>query len=122
MIVNYYNSYALYQTRGYENINSGKQSLLSFKYQGGTDSITYKYLWSPFGDKLVTLFPKTVAPNLITLVAFMILLISHLIFMLPDTNGIIPDWKLIMMGVSIILYQHLDNVDGKQARRTGMEL
>lgn len=42
----------------------------------------------------------------------------NIIFMLPDQNDIISNWKLIMMGLSILLYQHLDNLDGKQARKT----
>lgn len=58
------------------------------------------------------------APNLITLIAFLILVVVNIIFMLPDENNVIPAWKLVMMGVSILLYQNLDNMDGKQARRT----
>ena len=30
----------------------------------------------------------------------------------------LPDWKCYMMGISIFIYQTLDNVDGKQARKT----
>ena len=67
---------------------------------------------------LVRFFPTWVAPNLITLSAFMILAVTHVIFMLPDEGDVIPDWKLILMAISIIVYQHLDNIDGKQARRT----
>lgn len=46
------------------------------------------------------------------------LVVVNIIFMLPDENNVIPAWKLVMMGVSILLYQNLDNMDGKQARRT----
>ena len=91
--------------------------MLNFKYAGGTDSITYKYLWSPLDEKLLTLFPISMAPNLITFAGLSILLVSHVVFMLPDPHGI-PAWKLVMMAVAILLYQHLDNIDGKQARRT----
>ena len=59
-----------------------------------------------------------VAPNLITLIAFLFLLVAHILFMLPDENEMIPNWKLVMMAFSILIYQHLDNIDGKQARRT----
>lgn len=38
--------------------------------------------------------------------------------MFPDSDGVVPDWKLVLMAVSIIVYQHLDNIDGKQARKT----
>ena len=73
-------------------------------------------------EKLLLLFPETIAPNSITFFAFMILVVCHIIFMLPDPNGMIPDWKLVMMAVSIIVYQHLDNIDGKQARRTSINI
>lgn len=59
-----------------------------------------------------------VAPNLITFLAFLLLLLTHIIFMLPDKDDMVPDWKMVMMSISILIYQHLDNIDGKQARRT----
>ncbi len=62
--------------------------------------------------------PEWVAPNLITFVAFRLLLVVNILFMLPDDNDVIPDWKLVIMALSIIIYQNLDNMDGKQARRT----
>lgn len=34
-----------------------------------------------------------------------------------NENGV-PAWKLVMMAVSIVIYQNLDNIDGKQARKT----
>jgi phosphatidylglycerophosphate synthase len=66
-----------------------------------------------------------VAPNLITLVAFLIVLISHCVFMFwgGDQFGKpVPGWKCVLMCVTIFLYQHLDNMDGKQARKTSNEL
>lgn len=38
-------------------------------------------------------------------------------FIGSNENGV-ANWKLIMMAVSIFIYQNLDNLDGKQARRT----
>jgi len=58
------------------------------------------------------------APNLITLIALLMLLVCNAIFMLPDEGDVIPSWKFVLMAVSIIIYQNLDNIDGKQARRT----
>jgi len=48
------------------------------------------------------------------------LAVANVIFMLPDEDNVIPKWKLIMMAVTIICYQHLDNIDGKQARKTSI--
>jgi len=43
----------------------------------------------------------------------------HLIFMFSGSNeNGVSNWKLIMMAASIFVYQNLDNLDGKQARRT----
>ena len=99
-----------------------KSHLKDFKYTGGTDSILYEYLWSPFAEYLLRFFPLWVAPNVITFVALLILVIVHIIFMLPDESDYIPAWKLIMMAVAIFVYQHLDNIDGKQARRTSKSI
>lgn len=65
--------------------------------------------------------PETVAPNLITLVAFIIIVASHVVFMFwgdsTFTKALEP-WKYLLFGVTLFLYQHLDNLDGKQARKT----
>jgi ethanolaminephosphotransferase len=67
--------------------------------------------------------PETVAPNVITLVAFAIIVVSHIVFMFWGEGGnnfteVLPPWKYALFAVSLFLYQHLDNMDGKQARRT----
>lgn len=92
-----------------------------FKYQGGTSSITYEYLWSPLAEYLLKFTPMWIAPNLITFIAFVIVLISHVIFMFWGNDQFghpLPAWKCILMALTIFVYQHLDNMDGKQARRT----
>lgn len=30
-----------------------------------------------------------------------------------------PSWALLLYGITVFIYQNLDNVDGKQARRLG---
>lgn len=95
--------------------------MLNFKYQGGTASITYEHIWSPLAEYLLKFVPTWVAPNLITFVAFVIVVVSHLIFMYVGDSSFqapVPVWKYILMGITISLYQNLDNMDGKQARRT----
>lgn len=52
-----------------------------FQYKGICDSLTYKHLWSPFGEYLLQYVPESVAPNTITAVAFAILVIAHILFM-----------------------------------------
>jgi ethanolaminephosphotransferase len=29
-------------------------------------------------------------------------------------------WQLFLFGITLLVYQHLDNIDGKQARKTSM--
>lgn len=91
--------------------------LKEFKYTGGSDSLSYKYLWSPLAEYLLKFIPNWMAPNVITLIGLSTLILVHVLFMLPD-DGEIPKWKFFLMAASIIAYQHLDNMDGKQARRT----
>lgn len=38
----------------------------------------------------------------------------------PATESVIPPWLLIVWGLCLFMYQSLDSIDGKQARRTGM--
>lgn len=98
-----------------------ERDLREFKYRGTCDSITYKYFWSPFAEYLLKFVPETVAPNLITLVAFIIIVVSHLLFMFQGDDQFtdpMPKWKYLLFGISLFLYQHLDNLDGKQARKT----
>jgi ethanolaminephosphotransferase len=99
--------------------------LVDFKYQGTCASITYKYLWSPFAEFLLKFVPETVAPNLITLFAFVIIVVSHVVFMFEGDSEfarVIPAWKYLLFGVTLFLYQHLDNMDGKQARKTSISV
>lgn len=61
------------------------------------------------------------APNTITFIAFLIILVNHFIFtFVGNSNFESPPetWKIAMFLVSLFAYQNLDNMDGKQARRT----
>lgn len=90
-----------------------------FQYKGTCDSITYRHLWSPFAEYLLRYVPEIIAPNTITATALAILTIAHILFV----SGVgeqqpIAAWRLIVMAVTITIYQNLDNLDGKQARKT----
>jgi phosphatidylglycerophosphate synthase len=70
---------------------------------------------------LLKFVPTWVAPNTITLVAFCIVLVVHFLFLFydePTFGHAIAKWKYPMFAVGMFLYQHLDNLDGKQARKT----
>lgn len=62
------------------------------------------------------------APNVITLFGFTLNVISHIALVYYQgftMEGPIPEWVIIMTGLFYFFYILLDNMDGKQARRTG---
>lgn len=63
----------------------------------------------------------TVAPNTITLLGALFLVIPHilsLLFLGIEFSGPVPQWAILVVGVCHMIYITLDNMDGKQARRT----
>lgn len=98
------------------------QSLKQHKYNGKDDSLLIKYVLSHFWNWIVEKLPLTLAPNLITLYGMIPQILTFLLTMsfsytLEDT--IVYDWIPILNGLSLLWYQTMDNLDGKQARRTG---
>ena len=92
-----------------------------FAYHGSDASLLYKYVLSPLAAFLVELLPRWVAPNLITLVGLGVPLSATLIYahQCPAMDcRAAPRWPHLYCAVAILVYQTLDNMDGKQARRT----
>jgi len=80
------------------------------------DELCMKKFW----EKCVVLCPMWVAPNLITLVGLMInfttmLILSHYCWSAKEQA---PSWVYFQAALGLFLYQTLDAIDGKQARRT----
>lgn len=77
---------------------------------------------SPLGDFQVKYcVPEWLAPNVITLMGFLCVLIPHFYiwYSYPgELQGEIPSWLCVTTGVLHLLYMNLDNLDGKQARKT----
>ncbi len=112
------------------------QALKDFQYNGVDHSYLYKYILSPaagfFVDKVT---PSWVAPNTITLSGFLFMIASYLLmdYHCPtlddcsiDNPSVIkakdfPSYNYIFAfhATAILIYQTLDNMDGKQARKTG---
>ena len=57
----------------------------------------------------------------ITIIGFVLVCIAHAImaYYCPDLEGPAPWWAYVFNCVTLLAYQTLDNLDGKQARRTG---
>ena len=104
------------------------KSLPKYKYNGEDRSLIYKHILSPLAGFLVdNLTPSTIAPNSITLFGLFIMLSSyvHVYYHCPtleqcsvDNDGV-PGYIFLLNGIAILIYQTLDNMDGKQARKTG---
>lgn len=69
-----------------------------------------------------TFVPTWVAPNLITLLGLFFPLASLAVFAwtAPGFQEEPPRWAFFFNAFALFAYQTLDNMDGKQARRTGM--
>jgi|AntRauTorckE5430_2_1112549.scaffolds.fasta_scaffold07156_1 ethanolaminephosphotransferase len=106
----------------------GIQALKDFQYNGADNSLIYKYILSPLAGFLVdNATPSTIAPNAITLFGFSFMIISFMLMAshcptldhCGPQNNEIPSYIFLFNGVATLVYQTLDNMDGKQARKTG---
>jgi len=102
--------------------NETLENMVQFKYHYQNDSILYRNCMSPCLDKVVTFLPKTLAPNLITFFSLLCNIIAVLISLSDggfDFSHPLKSSTCYVIGLTQLLYQLLDNIDGKQARRTG---
>lgn len=101
--------------------DDARRALKRYKYVGEDRSLVYKHVLSPLAAALVELVPRWVAPNLITVVGMAFVTASHVVVSLhhPALEGLAPGWVYVMAALCTLVYQTLDNMDGKQARRTG---
>jgi ethanolaminephosphotransferase len=102
-----------------------QQHLIDFQYSGEDRSILYKHVLSPVANFCVhRLTPRWLAPNTITLIGLLWMATSYFIFAYyapnldVDKNVELPSWIFFFNGLAMLVYQTLDNMDGKQARRT----
>jgi ethanolaminephosphotransferase len=110
--------------------NDAVRRLPHFHYKGEDRSLLYRYILSPLAEFLVqNCVPLHVAPNTITLSGLIFMFVAYMAawFYFPglddeennrQSNGPAPAWIFVLNGIAILVYQTLDNMDGKQARRT----
>jgi len=97
-------------------------NLNQYQYKYRNDSILYGYCMSPFLNRIVVFLPKTLAPNLITLCSLLCNLIAFLFSISDggfDFSQSLKCSTCYIIGFTQLFYSLLDNIDGKQARRTG---
>ncbi|KAF3057184.1 putative CDP-alcohol phosphatidyltransferase class-I family protein C22A12.10 [Daldinia childiae] len=95
--------------------------LKSYKYSAVDKSPISNYILRPYWNAFVELLPLWLAPNMVTLIGFMFILvnIALLVIVMPDLVGPGPSWLYFSFAFGLFMYQTMDNIDGKQARRTG---
>lgn len=98
------------------------ENVKRYQHRGSDNSFMYRYFCSPLAETLVQNFvPKWVAPNLLTLLGTVSSAIGYLAihYFSPDLKSACPRWSWALLGLCTFIYQTMDNMDGKQARRTG---
>ncbi|KAI8336590.1 CDP-alcohol phosphatidyltransferase-domain-containing protein [Chlamydoabsidia padenii] len=98
------------------------ENLRFYKYAAVDKSYITKYILRHYWNWAIELFPLWIAPNLITLIGlfFMIFNVILVCVYAPDFLGTnAPSWIYLSFALGLWLYSTFDNVDGKQARRTG---
>jgi phosphatidylglycerophosphate synthase len=96
------------------------KALNEHKYSVAGQSLFEPY-FQIFWTKAINYVPLWMAPNFMTILGLFFNIVSTLILVYYSPDGKqydIPAWALIFTGVSLFLYQTLDALDGKQARRT----
>jgi len=96
-------------------------NLKRHKYSGCDEGLLYIWFYNPVANKLVTYLPDWIAPNLITLVGFIHTIVPLVVlFTIADFDllGEVPNWFFFFQAWCYFAYRMLDEMDGKQARRT----
>jgi ethanolaminephosphotransferase len=84
-------------------------------------SLISNYVLRYYWNGVVQLLPMWLAPNMVTLLGFFFILANVLILQIwiPDLIGPGPTWVYYSFALGLWMYSTMDNIDGKQARRTG---
>ncbi|XP_013140593.1 PREDICTED: cholinephosphotransferase 1 [Papilio polytes] len=104
-------------------LNAAQLKRLSeHKYSCTSASILDAWL-QPWWCWLVSKTPLWLAPNLITILGLIINVVTTLILVWysPDARQDVPRWACAACALGVFVYQSLDAIDGKQARRTGSQ-
>lgn len=92
-----------------------------YKYQSEDRSLLTKYILKPFWIKFERIFPVWMAPNMVTLLGLMFIVVSDLLVFIYDPNleSVHPKWIYFYHAFAVFMYQTFDACDGIHARRTG---
>lgn len=92
-----------------------KENLAKWSYQAIDNSISTKLL-TPFWNWVLGLIPEDVAPNILSLAGLLCVVQAYYLTYLY--GALYPQLVAVQCAFLLFMYQTLDAVDGKQARRT----
>ncbi|EGR29150.1 hypothetical protein IMG5_162040 [Ichthyophthirius multifiliis] len=108
-----------------------ENNLIKYQYKGRDNSILYNYVFGPIAESFQTQYKQNDQINIfniniiilkLTLCGYLCVIIPHLVlwYMFPnELSGNIPRSLCAFIGIMHLIYMNFDNVDGKQARKTG---
>lgn len=102
--------------------DSSLSHLRKYKYSGVDRSILSKYVLNAFWTWCAERMPLWLAPNCITLIGISSIVFCNflvLVYQAGDLTTPMPRAVYLFIAFSFFFYQTMDNIDGKQARRTG---
>ncbi|KAK9474459.1 CDP-alcohol phosphatidyltransferase-domain-containing protein [Dipodascopsis tothii] len=96
-------------------------NLRSYKYSSVDKSYISQHILRHYWNYVAEFMPPWLAPNVITLIGFAFIYtnVVCVIAYVPDLVGPGPAWLYYSFAAGLWLYSTMDNVDGKQARKTG---
>lgn len=97
------------------------QNLKLYKYSSEDHSLISKLILKQWWNTFVLIFPRSMAPNVITLLGFMFVIINIFTVMYydPYLNQTVPSWCYFTYAIGLFAYQTFDGCDGCHARNTG---
>ncbi|KAI7907251.1 uncharacterized protein BX663DRAFT_495315 [Cokeromyces recurvatus] len=98
-------------------------NLKLYKYASVDKSFLSRYILRHYWDLAIKFFPLNMAPNLITLIGLLFIIFNVILVFIyvptMEAEDAGPSWIYFSFALGLWLYSTFDNVDGRQARRTG---
>ena len=97
----------------------GLEALSNYKYRPGAYT-PLDLLLNPYWEAVTARLPMWVAPNLLTLLGSLFIILPYSLTLAHDTSlsRPVPNYCFLLAAAGVWIYMTLDAVDGKQARRT----
>ena len=96
-------------------------SFSNYKYKSPHKTYCEGVIMEKFWEWWINFVPRCIAPNLITFAGLVVVFVGVIPMIMEDSTITqqVSTWIYIYLAIAIFVYQLLDNLDGKQARRTG---